>query len=156
MDEALIKKVTELVLQKLQQKPRALLIGQKPEMELCYTLTDQPPYEALVIGSLTASELLMPPEPVLQALLQGKPVLVVRQTLPHLNHAGTAPRALLTRLQEAEQLLYRWGAVPLEQPKAGALITAQQARQLRELGQNIPHNSRLTPLAREILEGKER
>lgn len=154
MDE-LSRRVAELVLQKIQKFPRARLLGIKPEIELPYTLVDEPPYEVLIAGSLTASELLFPPEELLQALLTGKQVLLYRASLPHLLHTETTPRLLLNRLREAEQQLYRWGVQPLELPKSGTLITAQRARQMQALGQCAPKGCRLTPLAREILEEKQ-
>jgi len=153
MDE-LTERVTELVMQRLSQKPRALLIGTRPSAALAYTLVEEAPYEALVIGSLSVHELLFPPDVILDALLQGLPVLLNREGIPHARK-GTASKNLLFRLREAEQTLYRWGVQPLCTPQSGTFITAVQARQLRALGQAAPPDSRLTPLAREILEGTD-
>ena len=37
---------------------KALLIGREPDMDLGYSYVAQPPYDAVVIGSLTLGQLL--------------------------------------------------------------------------------------------------
>ncbi len=151
MDE-LTRRVTERVLSRLQERPRALLIGKEPNEPLCYTYVKEAPYSAVILGSLSVYQLLFPPEEVLQALYEGKPVFLCQTGLP--KDPG-APKLLQHRLREAEQQLYNWGAKPLCAPIKAGLITATEARRMRSLGQTAPKGSRLTPLAREILEGKE-
>ena len=52
----------------------ALLIGTEPPAALGYTYVKQPPYDAVVIGSMTLGQLLrFRDERVLEALSQGKP-----------------------------------------------------------------------------------
>ena len=54
---------------------RALLIGKEPAAELGYDYVMEAPYDAVVIGSLTLSQLLrFREERVLSALAEGKPV----------------------------------------------------------------------------------
>ena len=54
---------------------RALLIGKEPVAELGYDYVMETPYDAVVIGSLTLSQLLrFREERVLYALAEGKPV----------------------------------------------------------------------------------
>ena len=56
---------------------RALLIGKEPAAELGYSYVTEPPYDAVVIGSLTLSQLLrFREERVLSALAEGKPVVM--------------------------------------------------------------------------------
>ena len=55
---------------------RALLIGDEPAWALAYDYVKEPPYEAVVIGSLSLSQALrLSDERVLQALAEGKTVL---------------------------------------------------------------------------------
>ena len=60
---------------------RALLVGKEPGVELGYAYVEAPPYEAVVIGSLTLGQLLRFEEPgVLEALaeaLDAEPVAAV-------------------------------------------------------------------------------
>ena len=61
----------------------ALLIGQEPALELGYTYVREPPFDAVVIGSLLHSQLLrFREEPVLTALAEGKPVYLYTPGLP--------------------------------------------------------------------------
>ena len=58
---------------------RALLVGREPDRALPYTYVTQPPYDAVVIGSLTLGEMLcFTHEPALTALAEGKPVYTIR------------------------------------------------------------------------------
>ena len=59
---------------------RALLIGREPGSDLGFSYTAEPPYDAVVIGSLTLGQLLrFRDERVLEALAQGKQVLLTRR-----------------------------------------------------------------------------
>ena len=61
----------------------ALLIGREPGQELGYCYVTEPPYEAVVIGSLSLGQLLrFREERVLEALAQGKQVLLYTPGLP--------------------------------------------------------------------------
>ena len=62
---------------------RALLIGKEPAAELGYDYVMETPYDAVVIGSLTLSQLLrFREERVLSALAEGKPVYLYTPGLP--------------------------------------------------------------------------
>ena len=61
---------------------RALLVGKEP-MGLGFAYVAEPPYEAVVIGSLTLGQLLhFSDERVLSALSEGKPVYLYSPGLP--------------------------------------------------------------------------
>ena len=61
----------------------ALLIGREPGQELGYCYVTEPPYEAVVIGSLSLGQLLrFREERVLEALAQGKQVLLYSPRYP--------------------------------------------------------------------------
>ncbi len=146
-----LDQLTDAVWQRLQkEKPRALLLGTAPEGLQKYNYVNQKPFEAIVIGTLTPGELLqMPTDPVCTALLEELPVYLCTQ--PWLR-GKTAPE-LRRELQAAQQRLLRLGAKPLGDHKK--LISAQEARRMIRAGEQPPAGSRLTPLARDILEGKE-
>lgn len=125
---------------------RALLIGKEPP--LAYEYVGGPPYEVVVIGSLELGELVrFHDQRVLEALAMGMPVVLYAPGLPE----APKNRALSASLASARRELKNWGVVFTE----GAVrhvITAQQARQMRELGQQPAPGAVLTPLAKEILE----
>ena len=150
----LVDEITQSVLAGLHPElPRALLVGPAPPVETGYRYVDQPPYDAVVLGELGVGELLyFRCEPALQALLEGKPVLLWAGALPHRKASSTANRVLYARCLEAERQLAQLGVRILGQPEPKPLITAQQARQLRRQGAAIPPGAVLTPLARDILE----
>ena len=130
---------------------RALLIGQEPAAELGYAYTRQAPYEAVVLGSLTLSQLLrFREEAVLAALAEGKPVLLYTPGLPE----APKNRALGASLAAAQRELKNWGVVFTDGAQR-KLITAQLARELRASGSLPGPGAVLTPLAKEILEGKQ-
>ena len=158
MDERLADRVVDEVLRRLTlDAPAALLLGHRPPDTLGYRLTDKAPYEAVLIGSLTASELLRFAEgPVLEALLQGLPVFLYEGGLTYHAYAATANRSLWARLTAAERALRQWGVQFYGGHRERALITADQARQLRAQGRRPGPGAILTPLAREILEGGSR
>jgi len=79
----------------------ALLIGREPGQELGYCYVTEPPYEAVVIGSLSLGQLLrFREERVLEALAQGKQVLLYTPGLPQVPRN----RALAGSLAGAEKL----------------------------------------------------
>lgn len=128
---------------------RALLIGEEPGLELGYTYVMEPPYEAVVIGSLSLSQLLrFQEEPVLQALAEGKPVYLYTPGLPEV----AKNRALSASLTAAQRELKNWGVLFTDGGRK-RLITAEEARILRTTGRQPSPGAVLTPLAREILEG---
>ena len=128
---------------------KAMLFGQEPPVDLGYEYGGQPPYEAVVIGSLTLSQVLhFREEPILEALAQGKQVLLYSPGLPQVKNN----RALGASLASACRELKTWGVVFTE-GRRKALITAREAEAMRRRGQLPGPGDRLTPLAREILEG---
>lgn len=128
---------------------RALLIGQEPAVPLGFAYTDTGPFEAVVIGSLTLSQLLrFGEEPVLEALAQGKQVYLYTPGLPE----APRNRALAGSLASAQRELKNWGIIFTDGGRK-KLITAEEARALRLAGQSPAPGAVLTPLAREIMEG---
>lgn len=153
MTDRELETLTEQVWQRLTAgRTRALLIGAQPKVDYNYVYVNKEPYEALVLGDLPPGELLrMPTDPVCRALLAGIPVYL--SPAQSYKSAKAAP-LLCAELLAAEKHLRRLGVRPLEAGET-RLITALEARNLLEQGQRPPPGSRLTPLARDILEGKE-
>ena len=128
---------------------RALLVGNEPAMELGFTYTREGPYEAVVIGSLSLSQLLrFQEESVLMALAEGKAVYLYTPGLP----AVPKNRALSGSLTAAQRELKNWGVIFTDGGRK-RLITAEEARNLRSSGRKPAPGAVLTPLAKEILEG---
>ena len=128
---------------------RALLLGREPPLELGYAYVTEPPYEAVVIGSLTLSQLLrFREEPVLAALAEGKPVYLYTPGLPE----APKNRALSGSLTAAQRELKNWGVLFTDGGRK-KLITAEEARLLRAAGRSPAPGAVLTPLAKEIMEG---
>ena len=128
---------------------RALLVGNELAAELGYTYVTEGSFEAVVIGSLGLSQLLrFSDERVLTALSQGKPVLLYTPGLPE----AEKNRALAASLTAAQRELKNWGVVFTDGGRK-RLITAQEARTLRQQGRRPDNGAVMTPLAREILEG---
>lgn len=128
---------------------QALLIGAEPGMELGYRYVTEPPYDAVVIGSLTLSQLLrFQEERVLLALAEGKPVYLYTPGLPEVQKN----RALAGSLAAAQRELKNWGVLFTDGGRK-KLITAEEARILRSSGRRPSPGAVLTPLAKEILEG---
>ena len=126
---------------------RALLIGTQPALS-GYTYVNEIPYEAVVIGSLSLGQLLsFSEERVLEALAQGMPVVLYTPGLPK----ATGNRALAASLAAGCRALKNWGVVFTDGAQR-RVITAQQARQMRENGIAPGPGAVLTPLAKEILE----
>ena len=130
---------------------RALLIGREPGAELGYDYVTEPPYEAVVLGSLSLGQLLrFREERVLEALAQGKPVLLYTPGLPEVSKN----RGLAGSLASAQRELKNWGVLFTDGGRK-RLITAEEARALRSRGAHPGPGAVLTPLAKEILEGSE-
>lgn len=128
---------------------RALLLGEEPGQELGFSYTREPPYEAVVIGSLSLGQLLrFQEERVLSALAEGKSVYLYTPGLP------TAPknRALAGSLTAAQRELKNWGVIFTDGGRK-RLVTAEEARILRSAGKMPAPGAVLTPLAKEIMEG---
>ena len=127
----------------------ALLIGREPGMELGYTYVTEPPYDAVIIGSLTLSQLLrFQEERVLEALAEGKAVYLYTPGLPE----SPKNRALAGSLTAAQRELKNWGVLFTDGGRK-KLITAEEARSLRSTGRQPSPGAVLTPLAKEIMEG---
>lgn len=155
MNDRLVEEVTAELMRRLEPgRPTALLIGEPPARDTGYAYVSAPPYDAVVIGSLTAGALLqLGGEPVLEALLEGKPVILNEAGLLHRRHRSTANRLLWSRLLDAERQLRQMGVQVLAEDRQ--VITAQMARTLRRTGQRPPSGAVVTPLAKDILEGIE-
>ena len=127
---------------------RALLIGTEPAAELGFAYVREAPYDTVVIGSLTLSQLLrFREEPVLQALAEGKSVYLYTPGLPE----APGNRALAASLTAARRELKNWGVLFTDGGRK-RLITAEEARNLRNTGRSPGPGAVLTPLAKEILE----
>ena len=130
---------------------KALLIGKEPMCDLGYSYTAAAPYDAVVIGSLSLGELLrFDNQQALEALAEGKSVILYTPGLP----VAPGNRALSASLASARRELKNWGVVFSDGAKK-QLITAQEARTMLASGQRPAPGARLTPLAREIMEGTQ-
>ena len=130
---------------------RALLIGREPGQELGYAYVTEPPYDTVVIGSLTLAQLLrFREERVLAALAEGKSVYLYTPGLPE----SPKNRALAGSLTAAQRELKNWGVLFTDGGRK-RLITAEEARLLRSTGRQPAPGAVLTPLAKEIMEGKK-
>ncbi len=130
---------------------RALLIGKEPGTALGFQYVTQPPYEAVVIGSLTLGQLLrFREEAVLDALAEGKGVYFYTPGLPE----APGNRALAASLASAQRELKNWGVLFTDGGRK-RLVTAEEARALRRQGKAPGPGAVLTPLAKEIMEGTE-
>ena len=126
---------------------RALPVGDAPSA-LPFTYVSQPPYDAVVIGSLTLGQLLrFSNEEVLSALAEGKPVYLYTPGLPQ----APKNRALAASLSTAQRELKNWGVVFTDGTRRH-LVTAEEAKQLLRTGSRPAPGAVLTPLAKEILE----
>ena len=125
----------------------ALLIGSEPPCDLGYAYVREGAHDAVVVGSLTLSQLMTPPEPVLDALAQGRRVIFYEPGLPE----SRGSRGLSATLASRRRELKSWGAVFTDGGQK-KLITAQEARNLLAAGKRPGAGAVLTPLAKEILE----
>jgi hypothetical protein len=127
----------------------AYLIGEQPPLELGCQYVKEPPFDLVVIGSLSLSQLLcFREEVVLDALAEGKTVYLYTPGLPQ----STKNRALASSLATAQRELKNWGVLFTDGGRK-RLITAQEARALKQTGARPGPGAVLTPLAKEILEG---
>ncbi len=128
---------------------RALLIGEQPPCDLGCTYVTQGEYDSVVIGSLTLGQLLrFGEERVLSALAEGKSVVLYTPGLPQV----PGNRALAASAASARRELKNWGVV-FSDGAHKRLVTAQEARELRDRGLRPGPGAVLTPLAKEVLEG---
>lgn len=128
---------------------RALLLGQEPPEDLGFACVREKPWEAVVIGSLSLRQLLrFDLEPVLEALAEGTPVYLYTPGLPE----APKNRGLSASLTAAQRELKSWGVIFTDGGRK-RLITAQEARVMKQKGQSAGPGAVLTPLAKEILEG---
>ena len=129
---------------------KALLIGQEPQTALGCEYVESG-YDAVVIGSLTLSQLLrFSDERVLKALAQGKSVLLYTPGLPEV----PKNRALAASLTASQRELKNWGVIFTDGGRR-RLVTAEEARAMRQRGQKPGRDAVMTPLAKEILEGSD-
>ena len=127
---------------------KALLIGTHPPCSLGYTYVNTAPYDAVVIGSLGLSGMLtFSYEDALEALASGKPVIAYAPGLPE----APGNRALAASLAARRREMKNWG-IRFTDGGQKRLVTAQEARQLRQAGKQPGPGAVLTPLAKEILE----
>lgn len=128
---------------------RALLVGATPPLP--FEFVHEKPYDAVVIGSLTRGELLrFQNEAVLAALSEGMNVYLYTPGLPH----GGKSRGLAATLANAQREIKSWGVLFTDGSRRH-LITAEEAKAMRRRGETAAFDAVLTPLAREILEGKQ-
>lgn len=126
---------------------RAFLVG-APPTELGYEYVTEPPYEAVVIGSLTLGQLLrFSNEAVLSALAEGMRVYLYTPGLP----PTPKNRALAASAATAQRELKNWGVLFTDGSRRH-LVTAEEAHALRRSGRSPAPGAVLTPLAKEILE----
>ena len=128
---------------------RAFLLGKEPGVDLGFQYVQEPPYDTIVIGSLTLNQLLrFGEESVLEALAEGKTVYLYTPGLPE----APKNRALAGSLTAAQRELKNWGILFTDGGRK-KLITAEEARILRAAGRQPTPGAVLTPLAKEIMEG---
>ena len=130
---------------------RALLIGREPDAALGFQYVREPPYDAVVIGSLSLGQRLrFREEAVLTALAEGKNVYLYAPGLPE----SPGNRALSGSLASARRELKNWGVLFTDGGRK-RLVTAEEARTMRARGMHPGPGAVLTPLAKEILEGSK-
>ena len=128
---------------------KALLIGKEPAAELGCSYVREGEYDCVVIGSLGLGQLLRFREgAVLEALAAGKTVYLYTPGLPE----SPKNRALAGSLASAQRELKSWGVIFTDGGRK-RLVTAEEARRLRNAGKQPELGAVLTPLAKEILEG---
>ena len=127
---------------------KAYLLGNAPD-GLDFDYVSQPPFEAVVIGSISLGQLQhFSDETVLSALSRGMPVYLYTPGLPQ----APGNRPLAASLSSAQRELKNWGVLFTDGGRR-RLITAEEARLLRQQGRRPAQDAVLTPLAKEILEG---
>lgn len=153
MDEKLVTELTEAVLHRIsgQTRPRALCVGTVPENPE-FEPVSGPPFDMVVLCTLSPAELLsMPTDAVCRALLTGMPVYLMEDGLEHRKLPPGPGRILRAELMAKERRLRDMG-VQLWGRAKGGLVTAADVRRLGRAA--IPAGARLTPLARDLLEGR--
>ena len=126
---------------------KALLIGREPGVDLGLDYVREPPWDAVVIGSLELGQLLrFREERVLSALAEGKAVYLYTPGLPQVKN-----RALAGSLASAQRELKNWGVLFTDGGRK-RLITAEEARAMKAAGHRPGPGAVLTPLAKEIME----
>lgn len=127
---------------------KALLIG-SPPFCLDFEYVTQPPFDAVVIGSLSLGQLLrFSNETALSALAQGIPVYLYTPGLPQ----APKNRALAAALCTAQRELKNWGILFTDGSRRH-IVTAEEAKLMRRNHERPAPGAVLTPLAKEILEG---
>ena len=127
---------------------RALLIGEAPPCDLGFSYESVPPYDGVVIGSLSLGQALyFSHEQALAALAEGKPVVCYTPGFPQ----APKNRALGAQLASSRRIMKNWGILFTDGGQK-RLITAQEAKTLRQAGRRPPPGAVLTPLAKEVLE----
>ena len=127
---------------------RALLIGELPPCDLGFTYESVPPYDGVVIGSLTLGQALyFSHEQALTALAEGKPVVCYTPGFPQ----SPKNRAIGAALASSRRNMKNWGILFTDGGQK-RLITAQEAKLLHQAGKQPPPGAVLTPLAKEVLE----
>lgn len=130
---------------------RALLVGEEPPCSLGYTYVKEPPFDAVVMGSLSLGQMLhFSCDEALSALAEGKPVVLYTPGLPE----APKNRALSAKLASVRREMKSWGILFTDGAQR-RLITAQEARAMRLAGQQPAPGAVLTPLAKEVLESVE-
>ena len=125
---------------------RALLLGREPPLNLGYEYVTEAPFDAVVIGSLSLSELLQfRSQLVLEALAQGKNVYLYTPGLPE----APKNRALSGSLTAAQRELKNWGVLFTDGGRK-RLVTAEEARRLRQRGERPGFDAVLTPWQRKF------
>jgi len=153
MNEELLSRVTDAVWQKISgDLPRALCVGNAPANPDFVPVTT-PPWDMVVLCSLSPAQLLkMPTDEVCRALLEGKPVYLMEEGLEHRKYNKDRARALQAMLMAKERELRSLGVKLWGQDRGKKLLTARDVQNLRLA--DLPKNAVLTPLARDLLEGK--
>ncbi len=127
---------------------KMLLIGKEPGSLSGYSFVNAPPYDGVVIGSLDIGGLLhFSDSRALEALAEGKPVVLYTPGLPRV----TDNRALAATLTSRQRELKGWGVVFTDGGQR-RVITAEMARQMRQRGERPGPGAVMTPLAKEILQ----
>ena len=130
---------------------KALLIGENPCCDLGFVYDAVPPYDAVVIGSLSLGQALyFSNEQALLALSEGKSVICYAPGFPQ----APKNRALGAALAASRRNMKNMGIVFTDGGQK-RLVTAQEARALRQAGRQPAPGSVLTPLAKEVLEGTD-
>lgn len=130
---------------------RALLIGREPPNHLGCCYVTEPPYDVVVIGSVSIGQMLrFREERVLEALAEGKSVYLYTPGLPE----SPKNRTLAGSIAAAQRELKSWGVIFTDGARRH-LVTAEEAREMRRKGMVPGPGAVLTPLAKEVLEGSE-